>query len=525
MRLFFACMGSALRIFHNTARHLADLTPLENVSYSLSDRRYSLDYLAQNPTLTENGEAIRVWEIVARGRQRRPSPAELAEWEARLGIPSLWPAIVADRRTYNGRRVKVRQDYAPYLSLGEMQGILIEALETYWSAFERLKPQVVVGFVPAFFELMIIFWVARAQGIPYLCLRSTKIGNYAKLGSDPLERQDPYTEASYKEFRHGAQPQHPALEKARTYLTAARQQRATYEGGLVKQKSPGLAGALVQAALYTLPMIAKDLLHFLRRTPFDTHHYPALTTMLETSIGQAARRSAARRAMQPRQRSPEQLAAGPPYVFYPLHTEPEIATSVLARFTLNQIEVARNLAQSIPMGHLLAVKEHPRAYGLRPAGYYRKLAEIPNVVFVHPEESTAAVIQHAQAVVTLSGFVGFEAAVAGVPVVVMGNSILRLLPETMARRVAAPEDLPKTLHKLIQNYAPDEAALTALVAALVADAVPVNLWSDLLGKAGREHGTGAEGTQRAVEDQYQLLAEYLLSRVTDPDLMKYQVRP
>jgi hypothetical protein len=526
MRLFYACMGSALEIFHNLQRRLGDHLPLEDASYCVSDRRYSLGYLARHAPLSAGGEVIRVWEIVERGRRRRPTPQELAEWEARLGIPSLWPALVADRRTYNGRMTKVRQDYAPYLSLGEMQGIAVEGLETIWAAFERLKPDAVIGFAPSFFELMLIFWTARALGIPYLYLRSTKIGNYVKLGSDPLERRDPYTEARYRQYRERLDPGEEAVQKARAYVAAARQQRVTYEGGLVRKRRPGLASAAGRFALYSAPMLAKDLLHAARRTPFDMHHYPALGTLAENTLGQAWRIAGGRRALRPRLRTMESLeAARQPYVFFPLHTEPEIATSVFARFHLNQIEVARNLAQSLPLGSLLAVKEHPRSWGLRPPGYYRKMAEIPNVVFIDPDESTARVIRSAQAVAVLSGFVGFEAALAGVPVVVLGNTFTSLLPKSMVRRVPAWEDLPGALHDLTENYAWDEHALTALVAALMADSVPVNLWGDLLGKAGREHGTGAEAAESDVEAQYRRLAEYVARRLQDPALMRYQVGP
>ncbi len=525
MRLYFVCMGSILKAFHSTARHLGELTALENVSYSVSDRRYSLEYLAKHAPLHPDSDVLKVWELVERGRKRRPTPADLAEWETRLGIPSLWPAIVADRRTYNGRLTKFKQDYAPYLTLEEMQGIVIETLEGFWAAFERVRPEVVISFLPAHYDGVLAFWVARAQGIPYLFLRSTKIGNYIKLGSDPFERQDPYIEKRYQALLGNLKDDEPGVAKAREYLATARGGRVTYEGGLLRRKNDSVLLALARTALYAPPMLAKDLLRWLRRAPFDMHEYPATAVMAAQNVGHAARRKAAQRALKPRLRSPQELAAGAPYVFYPMHTEPEIAISVFAPYYLNQIEAVRNIAQSLPMGHLLVVKEHPRSYGLRPGSYYRKLAEIPNVVFAHPDEPAAPFIQQARAVVTLSSFVGFEAAVAGVPVVVLGNTNITLLPETMVRRVGALEDLPGALQAAMNDYAPDEDALTALVAALISESVPVNLWSGLLAKAGRETGTGAEGAERDMEDQYRTLAEYLLMRLQDPQLGEYQVKP
>ncbi|TAK13450.1 MAG: hypothetical protein EPO32_05135 [Anaerolineae bacterium] len=216
---------------------------------------------------------------------------------------------------------------------------------------------------------------------------------------------------------------------------------------------------------------------------------------------------------------------GQPYAFFPLHAEPEIATSVLARNYMNQIEAVRNIAHSLPMGMRLMVKEHPRSWGLRTPGYYRRLSEIPNVVFVDVDESTDRVVRSAAVVVVLSGFIGFEAALAGVPVVVLGRSFVTYLPPSMVRKVDALDGLPQAMQDLMQNYAVDEDALTALVAAIIADAVPANLWSELLGKAGREHGTAAEGADRSQQEQIRLMAEYLLRRLHDPRLGEFQVAP
>ncbi|TAK13451.1 MAG: hypothetical protein EPO32_05140 [Anaerolineae bacterium] len=289
MRIFFTCVGSSLQIFHRLAAELAALTPLESVSYSVSDRHYIERYLAQHGPLTETGEVIREWNLVIRGRARRVTPEELAAWEARLGIPSLWPAIVSDRRTYHGRLVKVRQDYAPYLTLAEMQGIMVETLETYWGLFERQRPDVVIGFTAAFFEVIPIFWVARAHGIPYLNMRSTKIANYVRLTSDPLERSDPHLEAHLARLGKRPDPALSEVAKAREFLEKARSKRVTYEGGLVRQKRRGLAAEFLRYALYALPLLGRDLWDALRRLPFDTHRYPAHATWREQTVGRAWR--------------------------------------------------------------------------------------------------------------------------------------------------------------------------------------------------------------------------------------------
>ena len=50
-----------------------------------------------------------------------------------------------------------------------------------------------------------------------------------------------------------------------------------------------------------------------------------------------------------------------------------MSLSVQSRSYLNQIEVVRNIAQSLPVGWQVLIKEHPASMGRRPVSYYQKL--------------------------------------------------------------------------------------------------------------------------------------------------------
>ena len=67
------------------------------------------------------------------------------------------------------------------------------------------------------------------------------------------------------------------------------------------------------------------------------------------------------------------------HIFFPLHAEPEIATTLFSDQTDNQIELIRNVSLQLPAEYKLLVKEHPRCIGRRPKGYYQKILRIPNV--------------------------------------------------------------------------------------------------------------------------------------------------
>lgn len=513
MRLFFIAHGASFDIFFNIARHLRNLVRVESISYSVTDYAFWEKRKPSFDQFLENGALIFEWEIISRGRKRIPLPGELAKWERLLGVETLWPAIVADRRTYLGRLSKSRQDYQPYFSLQEMQGILLEAIETYWTAFNDQRPSMVVGFGPAVFETIVAYWVARAKGIPYLDMRSTKIGNYVKF--DPgLFGNEPFTHSKlYKTLLADFDEQNEYVRQARQYIDNASRKRVTYEGAVLKPKIPGLLEALARVVLFSPVAIYKDLGYFFGKKPFDTQRPPAFLTLWEQQMGKAIRARQATRQIAKKEISLAELETKEQsYVFFPLHTEPEIATSVFAPYHMNQIEVVRNIAQSVPMETLVVVKEHPRSLGMRPAGYYRKLSEIPNVRFVNSLENTLRIVKSSKMVVVLSSFVAFEAILAKIPAIILGNSFLNELPNTMVRRVNDWRTFSQNYEDLRKNYFWDERALASLIAAIFAESVHVNLWSELLGKKDRQKGSGSEGDGMTLQEQYIRLAREIIKR-------------
>jgi hypothetical protein len=110
---------------------------------------------------------------------------------------------------------------------------------------------------------------------------------------------------------------------------------------------------------------------------------------------------------------------------------------------------------------------------------------IPNLVFADPDTRPFYWNQKSRAVVTVSGFAGFEAAMTGVPVIVLGDASFSLLPSTMLCTVKNMEDFAVELKSLLRNHSRSESHLIAFIMANMQVGVDVNLYSDLLAKAGR----------------------------------------
>lgn len=114
----------------------------------------------------------------------------------------------------------------------------------------------------------------------------------------------------------------------------------------------------------------------------------------------------------------------------------------------------------------------------------------------------------------VSSFVGYEAIMQGVPVVVLGNCSYDMLPETMVRRVAAHEDLPRALYEVMKNYTRDDNAIICYLAAVMKESVRLDLYSKMLNKGKREAGTGSERGV-SLEKQYTDFAIYFMRRVAE----------
>lgn len=131
--------------------------------------------------------------------------------------------------------------------------------------------------------------------------------------------------------------------------------------------------------------------------------------------------------------------AGENYLLYPLHFHPESSTSILAGTYLDEYEVIRNIAFSLPVGMMLYVKDHRSAYGYPTRAFYRRLADLPNVRILSPFADTKALIRASAAVITLTSTVGYEALMLGRRVFLFGSVFYQFHPNVVP--VENPADL------------------------------------------------------------------------------------
>ncbi len=150
---------------------------------------------------------------------------------------------------------------------------------------------------------------------------------------------------------------------------------------------------------------------------------------------------------------------GKPFVFYPLHEEPETILSVGSPEFTNQLGAISSLARDMPAGAILAVKETIYGVGRRTDNFYRQICEFKNVAWLDMRELGIDVIREATAVATIAGTAGFEAAMMGKPVIAFGrHNFYNFIPHV--RVVRREEEIAPLLRDIVEgNY--DAAKLRA----------------------------------------------------------------
>lgn len=118
-----------------------------------------------------------------------------------------------------------------------------------------------------------------------------------------------------------------------------------------------------------------------------------------------------------------------PFIYYPLHMQPEASSNPLGGEYSDQLRSIRFLASKLPLGWKLVVKEHPlQKMEVRPVGFYADLAASDNVVLVGTNVSSDYLQSKSQAVATLTGTAALEAWLKGKPSLVMGHILFSSAP-------------------------------------------------------------------------------------------------
>lgn len=137
------------------------------------------------------------------------------------------------------------------------------------------------------------------------------------------------------------------------------------------------------------------------------------------------------------------------FIYYPLHIEQERSTLIATPFYTSEVDIIRNIAKSIPIDHMLYVKEHPSQITRhwRERKFYQEIKKIPNVNIIHPHVPIADLMKKCSLVITLSGTAAYEAAFYQKPSIIYADLDYAILPSV--ERLKSIEELPKLIRQCL----------------------------------------------------------------------------
>lgn len=144
-----------------------------------------------------------------------------------------------------------------------------------------------------------------------------------------------------------------------------------------------------------------------------------------------------------------------PFVYLPLHFQPEQATTPLAGGFADQILIVGLLNSYLPDGVSIYVKEHPWDSGWlnRSVDSYKDFLELPKVRLIARSVDTFALREHCRAVATATGTAGAEALFRGKPVLLFGHRFYQYAPGVY--RIRSADDCARAIHAIfVEQKAP-----------------------------------------------------------------------
>jgi len=208
--------------------------------------------------------------------------------------------------------------------------------------------------------------------------------------------------------------------------------------------------------------------HVRRKRGEDSdNEYLAPWRLLGSNVAETVRAQAARPFY-------DDLESNRPFVYFPLHVTDDYKIRKLIPHTEDQASLVEQVADALPPGHDLVLKEHPMSVGRNSLALLRRLRTRPNVRLVAPHTSSHELIQRAEAVAVISSTVGLEALLYEKPVLTLGQPFysgyritldvdsfreLRAKVPELLRFRPDPERIARFLHAAMRRCAPGAPVL------------------------------------------------------------------
>ncbi len=139
-----------------------------------------------------------------------------------------------------------------------------------------------------------------------------------------------------------------------------------------------------------------------------------------------------------------------PYIYVPLHLQPEATTLPLAGAYADQERSIQLIAAHLPKHVRIYVKEHPaQGERWRSIAFYKALLALPCVTLVPRDMNTFELLDRAIAVATATGTAGFEGFMRQKPVLMFGHIYYQYAPGI--HRIRTSDDCKRALDAILSG--------------------------------------------------------------------------
>ncbi len=492
-----------------------DRISVKQTGYYISNIANYQRFLSQKPSQwPKESICLNEWDILNAAKEEKLEikDDEIEEIEDILADPTLWNVIVCDRRIFYGPKSVFTQDYKPRYTHDEMKKIVVVAYRKIKEHIEKVKPDFIISFLCVTFGEYLYYLFAKRRGIKYFNIHDTKIGNYFTATNHVYrpesEIKECYEKYKYSDFSDDIQ------EEVENYMKKFSHGRVTYDGqDYVHEKKKLKPFSFGSLARVGKSFVNKKITQFKNPQILQDNQPDPFLVSLYNDFIKPLRFYKAFNKIKHHFISFDQMD-NMKFAFYPLHLEPEMSVLVWGRPYLNQIELIRMIAISLPFNWKLVVKDHPKNPFYRKSNFYKKLLEIPNVLFVEHDMPTNEIIKRSQMVITLCGFVGFEALCLKKPAIALAGCIYEYMPKSMFRKVDDMRELAEEIKDLLDHYKFDEEAIKKFAASVIKESFSFEWYS--LGKKIRNYFESSIDDfpeKKGEEKQFRNFVDFILKRL------------
>ena len=339
----------------------------------------------------------------------------LKEFEKKYGINLLKLAL--------NERIFLFNEFYKF-STDEIISILEQECKFFENVIEEVKPDFVIMVTPYFHHNEIFFQLCKVKGIKVLELNLTRFPNRATIGfSDKKE--------NYKNFEiSGRVRSFKELQEYRKRCSSLK------TGGDYWEENFSNKAFLTTGLDYIFSNNENIRTHY---TYYGRNKIPVLINYVSDFFRKRNRKKFIDRCLL------KKFTEDKKFLLYTLQVEHEVGILLEAPFFLNQAELIKNIAKSMPVDHLLLVKEHPACYlrSWREINTYKELAKIPGVVLIHPDADSQELIKKSSLVLSITSSSALDAIFLKKPVIVFTDTNFSMIPDV--HRLKEIEKLPEAI--------------------------------------------------------------------------------